>query len=60
MVYLPAGLGVLKMPDLGDDFEARAREVLGRDDPELLSKLLALKAEVQGYLGATHPGRRAA
>ena len=55
---LPAGgtRGVSKMPDLGDDFEEHAREVLGRDDPELLSKLLALKAEVQGYLGQKIPG----
>jgi hypothetical protein len=48
--------GVLKMPGLPDDFEDHAREILGRDDPELLAKLLALKAEVQVFLAQKIPG----
>jgi hypothetical protein len=50
------GRGVLKMPGLPDDFEDHAREILGRDSPELLAKLLALKTEVQSYLAQKIPG----
>lgn len=54
----PAGgsRGVLKVSDLRDDFEEHAREVLGRDNPELLSSLLALRAQVNDYLGQKIPG----
>lgn len=48
--------GALKVADLRDDFEEHAREVLGREDSELLSKLLALRAEVNAYLGQKIPG----
>ncbi|MEW9805509.1 hypothetical protein ABUE31_05870 [Mesorhizobium sp. ZMM04-5] len=51
-----ASRGVLKMADLIDDFEEHARAVLGRDDPELLSRLLALRAEVNSYLAQKIPG----
>lgn len=53
---LGAALGVLGMPGLKDDFEERAREVLGRDNPELLARLLVLRTEVNGYLARKIPG----
>lgn len=48
--------GTLKMPRLKDDFEEHAREVLGRDDPSTLARLLALRAEVTDYVAQKIPG----
>ena len=45
----------LKVPELQDDFEAHARVVLG-DDPEMLSRLLALKGEVNRFAAQSIPG----
>lgn len=53
---LGAALGVLGMPGMKDDFEERAREVLGRDNPELLARLLVLRTEVNVYLAQKIPG----
>jgi hypothetical protein len=39
-----------------DDFEARAREVLGSDDPKLLGDLLALRADVHRFAAQRWPG----
>ncbi len=44
------------MIDLPDDFEAHARSVLGSQDPVLLNKLLALRAEIHQYLLVPWPG----
>ena len=46
---------VLRIPDLQDDFQAHASEILG-DDPEVLAKLLALKGEVQSFAARATPG----
>ena len=46
----------MKTPDLADDFEAHAREVLGADETELLNKLLTLKSEVQNFAARAIPG----
>jgi hypothetical protein len=47
--------GAQKMTGLPDDFEEHAREILS-DEPELLNKLLALKAEVQSFAAQPLPG----
>ena len=39
-----------------DDFEARAREVLGSVDPKLLGDLLALRADVHRFVAQRWPG----
>ena len=39
-----------------DEFEAHAREVLKKDDPKLLSDLLALRAEVHRFAAQRWPG----
>ena len=39
--------GSVKMKHNPDDFETRVREVLGRQDPKLLSQLLALRTQAQ-------------
>ena len=44
-----------RMPELHDDFEAHAREVLG-NEPEMLARLLTLKGEVHAYAVQTLPG----
>jgi DNA-binding protein HU-beta len=38
------------MPELVDDFETRAREVLEHKNPKLLADLLALRAEVEQFV----------
>lgn len=43
------------MADLPDDFEQLARETLG-DKPEVLSKLLNLRGQVQAFAMQTTPG----
>ncbi len=50
-----AALGVVAMPGLPDDFEKRAREVLG-NEPKLLADLLALRAETQRFAAQKWPG----
>ena len=39
-----------------DDFEVRAREVLGSVDPKLLGDLLALRADVHRFVAQRWPG----
>jgi len=41
------GSGGVQMKHNPDDFETRAREVLGRQNPKLLSQLLALRTQTQ-------------
>jgi hypothetical protein len=48
--------GVMKTPELPDDFEAHARAVLTPGDEELLNRLLALKGEVQSFTARAIPG----
>ncbi len=52
---LVAELGVMAMPGLPDDFEKRAREVIG-NEPKLLADLLALRAETQRFAAQKWPG----
>ena len=51
----PGGGTTTPMQADPDDFEAQARSVLA-DDPELLSKLLSLRGEVQSFAAQTIPG----
>jgi hypothetical protein len=51
-----AVVGGTAMPGLPDDFEARARAVLGSEDPKLLSDLLALRADVHQFAMQRWPG----
>lgn len=46
--------GAMTLPGLPDDFETRAREVLG-DDPKL-AELLALRAEINRFVAQKQPG----
>ena len=50
-----AALGAITMPGLPDDFESRAREVLG-DDAKLLADLLALREETNRFAAQKWPG----
>jgi hypothetical protein len=55
----PESLGGTLMaggPGGPDDFETRAREVLGPDDPKLLSDLLALRTDVHRFAAQRWPG----
>jgi hypothetical protein len=56
-VRMPIALtdGAGPMGDLPDDFEQIAREALG-DRPEVLSKLLTLRGQVQAFAMQTMPG----
>lgn len=47
--------GAVAVTNLPDDFETRARSVLGRDDPELLNRLLSLRPEVQVFASRSAP-----
>ena len=53
---LVAAKGAMAMPDLPDDFETRAREVLGAEDPKQLSDLLALRSEITRFAAQKWPG----
>ena len=53
MISVAEGAGA--MADLPDDFEQLARETLG-DKPEVLSKLLNLRGQVQAFAMQTTPG----
>jgi hypothetical protein len=53
---LTAPTGAMTMPGLPDDFETRAREVLGSEDPKLLSDLLTLRADVHRFAAQKWPG----
>jgi len=44
------------MPGLPDDFEKRAREVLGDTDQKLLADLLALRTETNQFVAHKWPG----
>jgi hypothetical protein len=46
---LVAAKGAMAMPGLPDDFETRAREVLGEENPKLLADLLALRSEASRF-----------
>lgn len=48
--------GLTTMAGLKSDFDEHARAVLGKSDPELLSKLLALKGHVQSFAARPAPG----
>jgi hypothetical protein len=49
-------LGGTAVSGLPDDFEARARAVLGADDPKALNDLLALRAETHRFSAQAAPG----
>jgi hypothetical protein len=51
-----ATVGATTMPGFPDDFEARAREVLGGEDPKLLSELLALRSDTHQFVMQRWPG----
>jgi hypothetical protein len=51
-----AAAGAIAMPGLPDDFEKRAREVLGDADPKLLADLLALRTETNQFAARKWPG----
>jgi hypothetical protein len=44
------------LPGLPDDFETRAREVLGDENPKLLADLLALRSETTRFAAQKWPG----
>lgn len=48
--------GTMAMPGLPDDFETRAREVLGAQNPKLLADLLALRSETTRFATQKWPG----
>jgi hypothetical protein len=48
--------GGIPMAGPPDEFEARARQVLGDSDPETLAKLLALRVEAQRSVAIRPPG----
>jgi len=50
------GRAMTKALGFVDDFEERARSVLGAEDAELLNKLLSLKGEVQNFVSTPFPG----
>jgi nucleoid DNA-binding protein len=52
----PRFSGGIEMAHVPDEFESRAREVLGPRDPQLLSALLALRAETQRMVVQQWPG----
>ena len=53
---LTTALGAMAMPGLPDDFEARAREVLGDENPKLLADLLTLRSETHRFAAQKWPG----
>jgi hypothetical protein len=50
-----ADAGVTTVPNLPDEFEQRAREILG-DDPKLLGQFLALRADTLRFAAQKWPG----
>jgi hypothetical protein len=44
------------VPGQPDDFETRARQVLGQENPQLLSDLLALRTDTQRFTAQRWPG----
>jgi hypothetical protein len=53
---LVAAKGAMAMPGLPDDFEKRAREVLGDENPKLLADLLTLRSETTRFAAQKWPG----
>jgi len=50
-----ADAGVTTVPNLPDEFEERAHHILG-DDPKLLGRFLALRAEISHFVAQKWPG----